>query len=524
MNGKEIPSPDEIQKELAKFLKEKFGGKPVVEFFPQADSVSEEEGGEYVRGEKWDLEFDYKPKDVKEYLDRFVIRQDEAKKVLAIAVCDHYNHVKECIKKEGGCGEYTKQNIVMIGPTGVGKTYLVRCIADLIGVPFAKADATKFSETGYVGGDVEDLVRELVQKAGGDVGIAQYGIIYIDEVDKIATPSNVVGRDVSGRGVQTNLLKLMEETEVPIRSPLDVASQLQAVMEFQKKGNIQKKTINTRHILFIVSGSFEGLAPVVRRRLRKHALGFGAQPKKKMENVECLLNATSADFIQFGLEPEFIGRLPVRVVCRGLDADDLYSILKHSAGSIIRQYEQAFAAFGIEVLFTDEGLMEIARQASSEGTGARGLLTVCERVLRDYKYELPSAEICRLVVTPEIALFPGRELVKLMGNPDLTEKAYIEELIRGYERDFKGKHGIEIRFDPEAVALIEEMAARGGRCAGNICGELIKDYEYGLNLIKRNSGRESFTISREVIESPGETLSRWIRESFSGGKRNSDGG
>ena len=514
MNNKEIPSPEEIQKELAKFLKEKFGGTPIVHAIPQADSVSEEEGEEDASGEKWQLDFDYKPKDIKEYLDRFVIRQDEAKKVLSIAVCDHYNHVRECVKREGGCGEYTKQNIIMIGPTGVGKTYLIRCIANLIGVPFARADATKFSETGYVGGDVEDLVRELVQKADGDIGLAQYGIIYIDEVDKIATPANVVGRDVSGRGVQTNLLKLMEETEVPLRSPLDVASQLQAVMEFQKKGKVQKKTISTKHILFIVSGAFGGLEEIVGRRLRKHPIGFGAEPEKDMDKVRRLLLAMSTDFIQFGLEPEFIGRLPVRIVCTDLDADDLYNILRHSEGSIIKQYEQAFAAFGIEIIFTAEGMREIARQAVWEETGARGLITVCERVLREYKYELPSTEIRRLTVTPRIVRSPLAEIEKIKKNPDLIEKAYMEELIRSYERDFREKHGITITFDPESISLIEEIASSSGRGVRNVCDELIKDYEYGLNLIKRNSGQAGFVISRDVIEHPGETLSRWIRESY----------
>jgi len=514
LNNKEIPSPEEIQRELAKFLKEKFGGTPIVQAFPQPDSVSEEEGGDEVRSKKWELEFDYKPRDIKEYLDRYVIRQDEAKKVLSIAVCDHYNHVKECVKTEGGCGEYTKQNIIMIGPTGVGKTYLIKCIANLIGVPFARADATKFSETGYVGGDVEDLIRELVQKADGDIGLAQYGIIYIDEVDKIATPANVVGRDVSGRGVQTNLLKLMEETEVPLRSPLDVASQLQAVMEFQKKGKIQKKTINTRHILFIVSGAFGGLEEIVGRRLRKQPIGFGAEPEAGTDKVQYLLAAMSKDFIKFGLEPEFIGRLPVRVVCRDLEADDLYKILKHSEGSIIKQYEQAFASFGIQVIFTDEGMREIARQAVPEETGARGLITVCERVLREYKYELPSTETRRLTVTPQIVRSPLDELEKLMRNPDLTEKAYMEELIRNYERDFKRAHDIAITFDPRAVSLIEDMASDRKKSVKDICDELIKDYEYGLNLIKSNSGRDNFTISREVIEDPGKVLSRWIRESY----------
>ncbi len=211
------------------------------------------------------LGFDLIPRQIKEHLDRFVIRQDEAKKALAIAVCDHYHHARYRLRLAGTDPEaakrveFAKQNVIIVGPTGVGKTYLVKHIADLIGVPFVKADATKFSETGYVGGDVDDLVRELVRRADGDVELAQYGIIYLDEIDKIATASNVSGRDVSGRGVQTTLLKLMEETEVPVRNPQDMQSQMQAMFEMSRTGKSTRETINTRHILFIVSGAFSGL-------------------------------------------------------------------------------------------------------------------------------------------------------------------------------------------------------------------------------------------------------------------------
>src|SRR6185312_12330857 len=202
-----------------------------------------------------DFEFKYKPRDVKAYLDRFVIKQDEAKKVLSVALCDHYHHVRLALDGKE-TPNYAKQNIILIGPTGVGKTYLIRSIADLIGVPFVKGDATKFSETGYVGGDVEDLVRELYRRADGDVTRAQYGIIYIDEIDKIAAASNSTGRDVSGRGVQTNLLKLMEETEVPSRSQNDISGQIQAMMDMSQRKK-SPSTINTKHILFIVSGAFD---------------------------------------------------------------------------------------------------------------------------------------------------------------------------------------------------------------------------------------------------------------------------
>ncbi len=357
--------------------------------------------------------FEHLPRDIKAHLDRFVIQQDEAKKVLSIAVCDHYNHIKHLRSlgaEDGRTLEYVKQNVILIGPTGVGKTYLVKHIAELIGVPFVKADATKFSETGYVGGDVEDLVRDLVQKADGDLGLAQYGIIYIDEIDKIAAPAQQTGRDVSGRGVQTTLLKLMEETEVPVRSQNDIQGQLQAALEFQRTGQrSQPETVNTRNILFIVSGAFENLPELIARRTdAKPPAGDGHAA------AELIRQATTRDFISYGFEPEFIGRLPVRVVCEQLRVDDFYEIMQRSEGSIIRQYERAFRAYGIEVSFADSALREIARQAADEKTGARGLLTVCERILRNFKYELPGSGVTRLSVDALLIAEPQRVLQQLL--------------------------------------------------------------------------------------------------------------
>src|ERR1700692_2908179 len=245
-----IPTPEEIQKKLAEFMKSSFGNNVSVSAVQPEGMEGEVEDPE-TKARDGAFDFHYLPRDIKAHLDRFVIKQDEAKKVLTIAVCDHYNHANYLrrLEKEDATRaqetEYAKQNVILVGPTGVGKTYLIKHIAELIKVPFVKADATKFSETGYVGGDVEDLVRELVQKADGDVNLAQFGIIYIDEIDKIASASNLIGRDVSGRGVQTTLLKLMEETEVPVRSMNDLQAQLQAAFEFQRRGKAKRAHINT---------------------------------------------------------------------------------------------------------------------------------------------------------------------------------------------------------------------------------------------------------------------------------------
>jgi ATP-dependent Clp protease ATP-binding subunit ClpX len=364
---------------------------------------------------KPEFSFSLKPADIARYLNRFVIGQREAKKVLSVALCDHFQHVRLTI--EGNAAPfYQKQNVLLFGPTGVGKTHLIRSAAELIGVPFVKADATKFSETGYVGGDVDDLVRDLVRRAGGDVKRAEHGIIYLDEVDKLATRGENGGRDVSGRGVQTNLLKLMEDGDVPVVSPNDVTGQLQSAMSAMRGGGgAQPETINTRHILFIVSGAFSGIAKIIRGRLGAGgSRGDVAQTRKVKSDESLLASAGTADLIAYGLEPEFIGRLPVRVACHGLDTDDLFDVLRKSESSLIHQYERAFAAYGIQCEFKDDGLRRLAELAAPEHTGARGLMTICERVFRDLKFKLPGSGVKRFAVTAKLVDAPGQELRRLL--------------------------------------------------------------------------------------------------------------
>lgn len=345
--------------------------------------------------------FDLRPADIARYLNRFVIGQTEAKKVLSVALCDHFQHVRLSLAGHPA-PFYQKQNILLLGPTGVGKTHLIRSAAELIGVPFVKADATKFSETGYVGGDVDDLVRDLVRRASGDVKKASHGIIYLDEVDKLATRGESGGRDVSGRGVQTNLLKLMEDGDVPLVSPNDVNAQLQSAMSAMRGGGpAQPETINTRHILFIVSGAFSGIADLIRQRLSSLSPSPFKPGRRSpaTPSIDALFQqVATADLINFGLEPEFIGRLPVRVACHGLDTDDLFNVLRKSESSLLRQYERAFAAYGITCEFRDDGIRRLAELAVTENTGARGLMTICERVFRDFKFRLPSTSVRKLTI------------------------------------------------------------------------------------------------------------------------------
>ncbi len=511
------PGFEEFQRQMQDFMRQNFRGMNAGASTPMPGPGAAAPARESEPPKAEDFKFDYRPRDVKAHLDRFVVKQEEAKKVLSVALCDHYHHVQQALQGRGSA-TYAKQNVLLLGPTGVGKTYLIRSIADLIGVPFVKADATKFSETGYVGGDVEDLVRDLLRRANNDVVRAQYGIIYIDEIDKIAGANTSQGRDVSGRGVQTNLLKLMEETEVPARAINDIAGQIQAMMEMSQRGGKQgPATINTRHILFVVSGAFDGLEDIVRRRLRESAIGFSPRRDNVPTDERIIEQATTRDFIDYGFEPEFIGRLPVRVWCHPLATGDLFDILKSSEGSIIRQYENSFAAYNIDAVFQDDGLRRIAELATDEKTGARGLMTVCERAFRELKFELPSTPVRQFTVTRELVDDPGAALRQLVAERAKEERGVLAGLVGEFASRFAEQHGLKLSFAPAAVDWLVEESGRSSRSIRDLCAVRFKDFQFGLRLIEQNTGRKEFEIDEATVRDPEKRLSEWVVASYRGG-------
>ncbi len=505
MQNSKAPNPEEIRSEVAEFLKERYGNNVVIP--PQPDAVGSEPGDEKKEDPKpSNINFNLKPTELERFLKKYVVGQDEAIEILATKICTHFNRMKlETSPK--GIGELVgniKSNILMIGPTGVGKTYLVKLVAQKLGVPFVKGDATKFSETGYVGGDVEDLVRNLVHEANGDMKLAEYGIIYLDEVDKIASSGSGVGPDVSRSGVQRNLLKLMEESEVDLKTPHDLAAQMEAAMEAQRTGKVKRKKINTKNILFVMSGAFSALPDIIRRRLNQQPIGFQNVINESQEladdDMHILRRARSEDLIKFGFESEFVGRLPVVVSLNELDVDGLYNILKNPNSTVILGKKRDFNAYDIDIQFEDEALRRIAEMAHNEHTGARGLVSVVDRALLKYEKMLPDTDIKELVITRDVIEKPATELAKLLTN----------HYIKKFQKRFLATNGIVITFTDEAVARLNEQALQSGKTLEQVCNDLLRDYEYGLRLLNW----EEFSVDLEIVNNPKERLEELIKKAY----------
>ena len=534
MTKKDDDNPlEEIQKQLHDLLNNK---NVQVAFAPFMESMKAKDGGDKVekevkestppppedatRDERLDTirSFDRRPKEIRDYLDRFVIKQEQAKRVLSVAVCDHYNHVRRCLENEKlAKTEYVKPNVLLLGPTGVGKTFLMRNVAKLIGVPFVKADATKFSETGYVGYDVEDIVRDLVKSADGDVELAEFGIVYVDEIDKIASESSRTGKDVSGRGVQINLLKLMEETEVNLHAPQDMMGQMKSFMDMQKGNKPKKNTVSTRNILFIVSGAFDQLGENVRKRLDLNRIGFGSAEENISSSESAnrfLSQAETRDFIDYGFEPEFIGRLPVRVACEELNKDDLAQILSSSEGNVLEQYKNDFSGYDISIKIGGDAIEKIAEKAAEEKTGARGLVTILEKTFRDFKFELPSTAIKEFSVSANTVENPGDELETLLEEKrDELDESLLEDVDR-YAEYFRKECGYFLKFRKAAKSAIVKESITEGRSVRAICERKFSDFIHGLGIINQRTGKKEFVIDKKVVDDPDKELSKWVVESF----------
>ena len=577
-HDEKIPDPKQLEKEIGDFLSKKFGNNvkivtPVV--LPEQNAV--EQAKSAPRGKK-EINFDLKPEELIAYLDQFVVKQNSAKAILATKICTHFNRIRRAQEGHEPKDSTTrvgniKNNVLMIGPTGVGKTYVIKLIAAKIGVPFVKGDATKFSETGYVGGDVEDLVRELVREADDDIELAECGIIYIDEIDKIASSRNIIGADVSRTGVQRALLKPMEETEVDLKVPHDPISMIQEIEQYRKTGKREKQSVNTANILFIMSGAFTDLEPIIQKRLTKQEIGFGARIGRSPVSYDVFSQVKSEDLIRFGFETEFVGRLPVQAVFENLTEQDLYDILKNPNNPIILGKKLDFAAYDIDVKFEDQLLRMLAQEAFTESTGARGLVSAVEKTLLEFEKKLPSTRIKKFPATLDIIKNPQSSIEKLTRASDThvndifesldqeerqritqyldSNKAHLEskynltmtpsranivaqayaknimdiesvvrhikshyDEIKKMELQFFKNHDMNIVLEEDAIDFIMEQLIQAPIDLKDVYQKVDMDFKHGLKLAREKTGRSRFFITRQALLDPEAFISQMIQTEF----------